>query len=87
MCKVIYPVLRERKRAGCDLGMVANIIAAAAEGYAFPTNLDLDQPIGTMAPPSQADLLALALDEDWDQASLVEALDAQQDRRTSRAAQ
>jgi len=87
MCKAVYEVLRERSQAGFDPGLVANVITAAAEGYAFPTNLDLDQPIGTMAPPSQADLLTRAINEDWDQVRLVEALDAQQDRRASRAAQ
>jgi hypothetical protein len=40
---------------------VANAVAASAEGYAFPTNLDLDQPVGSMAPPSQADLVTEAL--------------------------
>jgi ectoine hydroxylase-related dioxygenase (phytanoyl-CoA dioxygenase family) len=41
--------------------LVANAVAASAEGYAFPTNLDLDQPVGSMAPPSQADLVTEAL--------------------------
>ncbi len=40
---------------------VANVIAASAEGYPFPTNLDRDQPIGGMTPLSQAELLTEAL--------------------------
>ena len=36
-------------------------LAAAAEGYPFPTNLDLDQPVGGMTPASQAELAADAL--------------------------
>ena len=42
-----------------------NVIAAACEGYAFPTNLDHDPPIGGLAPPSQADMVRRALAEGW----------------------
>lgn len=67
MSKVVYPVL-----AGADLTprAVANVIAACAEGYAFPTNLDKDPPVGGLIPLSQAELMAAALAqgtsvEDW----------------------
>lgn len=56
----LYPVLG----AG-DLGLssreVANVIAASAEGYAFPTNLDRDPPLGGMVPKTQAQRLHEAL--------------------------
>jgi ectoine hydroxylase-related dioxygenase (phytanoyl-CoA dioxygenase family) len=42
-----------------------NAIAGCAEGYAFPTNLDRDPPIGGMAPKSQQDLMRQALKESW----------------------
>lgn len=42
-----------------------NLIAAACEGYAFPTNLDHDPPVGGLAPPSQADLVRRAVAEGW----------------------
>ena len=42
-----------------------NAVAACAEGYAFPTNLDRDPPIGGMAPKSQQVLMRQALAEDW----------------------
>jgi hypothetical protein len=42
-----------------------NAVAACAEGYAFPTNLDRDPPIGGMAPKSQQDLMRQALKENW----------------------
>src|SRR3954470_7900969 len=48
MCRALYPVLRTYG------GSVANVIAASAEGYAFPTNLDRDQPVGGLAPQTQA---------------------------------
>jgi ectoine hydroxylase-related dioxygenase (phytanoyl-CoA dioxygenase family) len=42
-----------------------NAIASCAEGYAFPTNLDRDPPIGGMAPKSQQELMRQALKESW----------------------
>ena len=54
----------------------------AAEGYAFPTNLDRDQPVGRMTPVSQAELLAQAVREGWDDTQLRDELAAQQWRRT-----
>jgi ectoine hydroxylase-related dioxygenase (phytanoyl-CoA dioxygenase family) len=57
----VYPTLLAAGAAGLAPELVANAVAASAEGYAFPTNLDLDQPVGSMAPPSQADLVAEAL--------------------------
>ncbi|WP_323009933.1 phytanoyl-CoA dioxygenase family protein [Paracoccus sp. (in: a-proteobacteria)] len=57
------------------------VIAATADGYPFPTNLDTDPPIGGLAPESQQDLLARAVAEGWDQARLNAALDAQDAKR------
>jgi hypothetical protein len=59
----------------------AAVIAATADGYPFPTNLDLDPPIGGLAPPSHQDLLAKAVEESWDQQRLDEALTEQAKRR------
>mgnify|MGYP003338872172 CR=1 FL=1 len=44
-----------------ELLLVIN--AACAEGYAFPTNLDRDPPLGGLAPASQADIMRKALAE------------------------
>ncbi|PTX57376.1 ectoine hydroxylase-related dioxygenase (phytanoyl-CoA dioxygenase family) [Litoreibacter ponti] len=65
-----------------DAAARAAAIAATVEGYAFPTNLDTDPPEGGLAPPSQADILRRALDEDWDTAQLMQALDAQAARQS-----
>jgi ectoine hydroxylase-related dioxygenase (phytanoyl-CoA dioxygenase family) len=70
MIEAVYPALRELT----DPGAVENVIAATAEGYAFPTNLDRDQPIGGLAPRSQADLLRLAVTERWGTDQLRQAL-------------
>ena len=47
-----------------------NVIAASAEGYAFPTNLDRDQPIDGLAPQTQADLVRQAARRGMDPGSL-----------------
>jgi ectoine hydroxylase-related dioxygenase (phytanoyl-CoA dioxygenase family) len=69
----VYRPLAARHAAGTD---VKNALAAAAEGYAFPTNLDRDPPIGGMAPASQADIVRLALAERWTGAELAIAMTA-----------
>ena len=67
MVRAVYPVLRQAG-PGIDL---ANVIAATAEGYPFPTNLDRNPPVGGLAPKTQADYLAQALREGW----TIQALD------------
>ncbi len=65
MVGAVYPALRSRLAAGLDRAAAGNVVAACAEGYAFPINLDLDQPVDGLAPPSQGDLMNRGLDEDW----------------------
>jgi ectoine hydroxylase-related dioxygenase (phytanoyl-CoA dioxygenase family) len=59
--RAVYPVLLNRKAEGFPESAVRNALAAAAEGYPFPTNLDLDQPVGGLTPPSQAEIVSDAL--------------------------
>jgi ectoine hydroxylase-related dioxygenase (phytanoyl-CoA dioxygenase family) len=80
VCRAIFPVLQGRSGRELD-----NVVSAAAEGYAFPTNLDHDQPIGSLAPPTQADLLHRAVAEGWSAERLDEELTAQEARHRSRA--
>jgi ectoine hydroxylase-related dioxygenase (phytanoyl-CoA dioxygenase family) len=73
MVKALYPVLR-----GSNGLNVENVIAASAEGYPFPTNLDSNPPIGGIAPSTQADYLRKALEERQSAAdfgALIDALD------------
>ena len=74
MVNAVYPVLLERQAAGASREWLANVVAACAEGYPFPTSLDLDPPVDGLAPLSQADLVARALDERWPPATLRERL-------------
>lgn len=78
MSLALYPVLSGGEPTLTERE-VANVIAASAEGYAFPTNLDRDPPVGGLIPLSQAELMAAALErgasnEDW--AAEVAAMDA-----------
>lgn len=79
MAVTLYPVLRTLRQD--DAFDLDNVIAASAEGYAFPTNLDRDQPIGGLAPPTQADLVRQALAEDWPDTRLQQALEEHAVRR------
>lgn len=84
MCEALFPVLARRWAEGEDGRALENVVAASAEGYAFPTNLDADQPVGGLAPQSQAALVLDALEEGWDPERLGEALRAQEVRRHPR---
>jgi ectoine hydroxylase-related dioxygenase (phytanoyl-CoA dioxygenase family) len=79
----VYPTLSARRRAGVSERYLRNVIATAADGYPFPTNLDRDLPIESLTPESQAQLLWRALEEDWNDEALKSALDAQAERRLS----
>ena len=79
MVRALYPVLRAARDLTPD--QIANTIAACAEGYAFPTNLDRDPPIGGLAPKSQAALVHEALAGDWTPDRLDTALAAQNAKR------
>ena len=62
-------------RLGVGLN-VANVVAATAEGYPFPTNLDSNPPKGGMAPKSQADYLHDALAQGQSDTDFFALLDA-----------
>ena len=77
MIDAVYPTLLRLT----DPAAVDNVIAATAEGYAFPTNLDRDQPIDGLAPQSQAGLLRQAVGESWTAGRLTGALADHSTRR------
>ena len=76
----IYPALL---RAALDEDQTAHAIAACAEGYPFPTNLDRDQPLDGLAPPSQAKVLARAVREGWEEPRLFQSLEIHAQRHRS----
>jgi ectoine hydroxylase-related dioxygenase (phytanoyl-CoA dioxygenase family) len=84
MCKALYPVLKEANGASVfDRVALTNIIAAAAEGYAFPTNLDRDPPIGGLAPDSDAVYMLNAIMQDVEASDFGETLEGRRLKRQS----
>jgi ectoine hydroxylase-related dioxygenase (phytanoyl-CoA dioxygenase family) len=74
--QAIYPVLRTRQAAGTQRSLLRNALACAAEGYSFPTNLDIDANVDGLTPLAQYDLVIEALRDDWTTEQLSDALDA-----------
>ncbi|MEN5282399.1 phytanoyl-CoA dioxygenase family protein [Serratia marcescens] len=58
--KLIYPVLKNSSLGEDELKA---IIAVAARGYSFPTNLDTDPPVGGLVPKTQQQLLRESLSQ------------------------
>ena len=83
--RAVYPALLRLHQDGTDAAAVSAAVAASAEGYPFPTNLDLDPPIGGLTPLSQAEIVVRALSEGWDAAWLDAALTAYDGRRSNAA--
>ena len=81
MARAVFPALRAMHASGVDDDLVANAVAAAAEGYAFPTDLDADPPVDGLAPPSPAAVLLRAVREGWDPGELETVLAGQSARR------
>ncbi|MCD2188981.1 phytanoyl-CoA dioxygenase family protein [Actinomycetospora soli] len=77
MARAVFPALFSLP----DDGSLENAVAATAEGYAFPTDLDADPPVDGLAPPSPADVLLRAVRERWSPSALDAALSAQTSRR------
>ncbi|WP_136444064.1 phytanoyl-CoA dioxygenase family protein [Pacificoceanicola onchidii] len=84
MSRALHPVLVSLWQGGRLSGQaVAAAIAACAEGYPFPTNLDTDPPIGGNAPASQAQLLAEAVATGADTEAFAETLAALKTRQAA----
>lgn len=82
MSRVLYPAMLTLRESNRLTGAEARAaIAACAEGYSFPTNLDTDPPVGGLAPETQAALLTRALDSGMNAAALSTELDALRARR------
>jgi len=69
MARAIYPHLAKMPEEKARL-----IIAMTADGYSFPTNLDLDPPLYGLAPETHQDIMLRAYQENWSQEKLDQAL-------------
>lgn len=82
MIEAVYPALitrLEKNTVAADA--VEHVIATVADGYAFPTNLDSDPPIGGNAPETQQDVMRRAVAERWPLEKLLETLTDYAERR------
>ncbi len=80
--KEVFPLLSDMKASGrLSQRQVDNVVAATAEGYPFPVNLDLDSPLSGMAPPSQQDIMRQALSEGWTADAFAAAVTEQDERK------
>ena len=77
ICNALYPAILRLSHQQAR----RNVVAAAADGYAFPTNLDRDPPLDGLAPLSQADIVLQALAQRWEPARLQGELAAHAERR------
>jgi len=76
MTRALYPHLQNLLRSGAlDTAGAHHAIAASSEGYAFPTNLDRDPPLGGLAPESPQAWVRRALQEGWSADQLGAQLD------------
>ena len=63
MCILIYPTAAQHfEQKTIPISEIKAAIAATAEGYSFPTNLDSDPPKGGLAPETQQALLIRAIE-------------------------
>ena len=89
LCRAIYPELLRATRDGELDGMPFDeiardaVVAASAEGYPFPANLEIAWPEGGLRPPAQRDLLVTALDGRHPPERFAETLDAHVARQRS----
>jgi len=76
MCKLLYPAaLKSHKDATLSASELTASIAAAAEGYSFPTNLDRDPPKGGLAPETQQAMFVRAIAEGMNDQEFASHLD------------
>lgn len=69
-------------KQGVEWAKIDNVIQSSAEGYAFPSNLDLDHPSADdVAPRTQASYLRQAVKEEWAVDKFQQELQALEQRR------
>ena len=84
MSKAVYGAVATRRAGGWSDPVIDRVVTAAADGYAFPTNLDKDPPLGGLTPPSHAAIMWEALRDGADPDEFAASVDALVERRRSR---
>ncbi len=82
MCKLLFPHAAKAKDDGkLSEAELSAAIAATADGYAFPTNLDRDPPTNGLAPETPAALFRRGLSDGMSVTGFEEQLDQMKGRR------
>jgi len=82
MCKALYPhALAAHNDATLNSPDLLAAIAAAAEGYSFPTNLDRDPPKAGLAPETQQAFFIRAMHEGMPEQAFADHLDQMSERQ------
>ncbi len=80
----VYPILLEKVEAeAISARTIQDTIAAMADGYSFPTNLDSDPPVGGNVPETAQQLVHKSLQGQWPLPTLMAELIAYGQRRTA----
>ena len=84
MCVLTYPIAaRHLENHTLSISEIKAAIAATAEGYSFPTNLDDDPPVGGLAPETQQALFLRALENKMVKAEFENLLKLMESRKTA----
>ena len=84
MCILTYPIAqRHYAEKSLDINEIKAAVAATAEGYSFPTNLDNDPPKGGLAPETQQAFFMRALEENMKEDEFKTKLDEMEKARLS----
>ena len=84
MCVLTYPsAVKHLDKETLSISEIKAAIAATAEGYSFPTNLDNDPPVGGLAPETQQALFLRALESKMAKAEFETLLKLMESRKTA----
>ena len=84
MCVLTYPsAAKYFEDQTLSISEIKAAIAATAEGYSFPTNLDNDPPVGGLAPETQQALFLRALESKMAKAEFETLLKLMESRKTA----
>ena len=84
MCVLTYPkAFKHFNDQTLSISEIKAAVAATAEGYSFPTNLDNDPPKGGLAPETQQALFLRALESDMDKIEFEKQLKLMENKKTA----
>ena len=84
MCVLTYPTaIKHFNDQTLSISEIKAAVAATAEGYSFPTNLDNDPPKGGLAPETQQALFVRALESGMDKIEFEKQLKLMENKKTA----